>query len=193
MKINIFVLSVLLLGLGWPASSFAAEKSFADHCTKAFQKSGKCPEATCMMGCPQGQECSRPVCAPQKCPQISAADCPTEFCAIMTDCSDQKICHYKMVGEPPKCGNLAYAGQDVDCCPGFVRRCGVEFLDGSCEMVGKNSIYNIPICIPCGDGICGQFESRCNCPEDCRTIPPPKELLKKLKERKLPNNVILMP
>ena len=73
-----------------------------------------------------------------------------------------------MYGERAKCGDLAYAGQDVDCCPGLVRRCGVEFFDGSCDMEGKNSIYSLPICVPCGDGVCGNFENRCNCPEDCK-------------------------
>lgn len=76
-----------------------------------------------------------------------------------------------MAGEKADCGDVAYAGQDVACCEGLVRRCGIEFLDGTCDMEGQDSVYNLPICIPCGDGLCGQFENRCNCPEDCGTPP----------------------
>jgi hypothetical protein len=35
-------------------------------------------------------------------------------------------------------------------------------------MQGKNTAYHLPICIPCGDGVCTNFENHCNCPEDCK-------------------------
>ena len=127
-----------------------------------------CPKEICELKCPQVSPNCTQICLPKECTKIKAENCPLEYCAVMTDCSNEKICHYQMMGEKPQCGDLAYAGQDVECCDGFAKRCGVAFLDGTCDMEGKNSIYNIPICVPCGDGICGQFEDRCNCPEDCR-------------------------
>jgi len=100
------------------------------------------------------------------CDQITADQCPEERCAVMKNCRGEDICYFKMI-DPPACGDLSYAGQDVPCCPGLVRRCGVAFLDMTCDMFGDDSPYHLPICIPCGDGICGNFENVCNCPEDC--------------------------
>lgn len=100
------------------------------------------------------------------CDQIDAKDCPLNRCALMVNCRGQEICHFQMF-DPPECGDLSYAGQDVPCCEGLVRRCGMAFLDDTCDMYGDNSEYNLPICIPCGDGICTNFENICNCPEDC--------------------------
>lgn len=148
------------------------QEEFKKHCSDTYVQSGQCPEGLCQVEClkgTKGADCPR-VCTPKKCPQIDAQKCPKEYCAIMTDCSNEKICHYQMYGERPKCGGLAYAGQDVACCKGLVRRCGVEFFDATCDMESKNSIYNLPICVPCGDGVCGNFENRCNCPEDCKNF-----------------------
>jgi hypothetical protein len=85
------------------------------------------------------------------CHRISVEECPIDRCAVMTNCRGQQICYFKMI-DPPVCGNLSYAGQDVPCCPGMVRRCGMAFLDMSCDLHGDNSEYHLPICIPCGDG-----------------------------------------
>jgi len=153
----------------------AQKAPFADFCAGSFKESGICPPKICrlqsaagdMTDVPQGEK----KCMPVPCPDIPAADCPEEFCAVMVDCSDQKICHYQMSGDKTECGDVAYAGQDVDCCPGLVRRCGYEFIDGTCDMQGQGSVYNLPICIPCGNGICDNFEDRCNCPEDCGKAP----------------------
>lgn len=180
-KILFLLLGVLLL----LANGVLAAETFADHCRSAFQKDGTCPGDVCALSsCPAGekdQSCV-PQCLPKKCTDIVADKCPTQYCAVMTDCSKQKICQFQMPGENAKCGNLAYAGQDVECCPGLVRRCGINFLDGSCDMEGKNSIYNLPICIPCGDGICGSFENHCNCPEDCpKKQGPSEEDVKRIK------------
>ena len=150
------------------ATAFAINQKMLDHCVEEYEKNHVCPPGVCQLRCVGSDEdCSVKLCAPLECPQIPVQYCPEEFCAVMESCSKEKICHYKMSGEPAECGDLAYAGQDVACCKGLVKRCGIEFLDGTCDMEGKNSIFNIPICIPCGDGICGQFETRCNCPEDC--------------------------
>lgn len=172
-----YILSILFffaVVAGAPASVQEASsepESFLDYCLKSFLKNDDCPDHICEMKCPPSQakdpKCVKD-CLPKDCKAIQAKDCPLEHCAVMTDCSDNKICHYQMAGEKPACGDLSYGGQEVECCPGLVKRCGLQFLEGHCDMEGKNSIYNIPICIPCGDGICGQFEDRCNCPEDCR-------------------------
>ena len=173
------VLLAFAVGEGSRQSAAAAEKSFVGYCLESYLATDVCPEKVCEIKCATGQDaenCTKG-CLPKECPRISAADCPLDYCAVMTDCSDEKICQYQMQGEKPQCGDLAYAGQDVECCDGFVKRCGVEFLDGRCDLEGKNSVYNLPICIPCGDGVCGQFEDRCNCPEDCqRKFKEPAEL-----------------
>lgn len=153
-------------------SAFAADPDtdFLAFCAEKYLKAGECPAAICHIQClegTKGEDCLQ-VCLPKKCPDIAVKECPKEFCAVMTNCSDEKICHYQMKGEPARCGDLAYAGQDVSCCEGMTRRCGVEFFDGTCDMEGRNSMYSLPICIPCGDGVCGNFENRCNCPEDCK-------------------------
>ena len=171
-------------GVGGTAGAANHAKPLKDYCLEIFLEKGVCPEKVCEFRCSQESPGCAKFCLPKGCTQIKFKDCPLEYCQVMTDCSDQKICHYKMEGETPSCGDLAYAGQDVECCDGLTKRCGVEFIDGRCDMEGKNSIYNLPICIPCGDGICGQFEDRCNCPEDCRgnltspSIKYPKSVVK---------------
>jgi len=165
------VIFFLVFGLLFLASSgLAADRDFEKECRETYIKSGDCPKEMCRLKCWNGKEqkgCQQ-ICLPTPCPEIPAEECPKEYCTVMTDCAERKICHFPMRGEKAKCGDQAYSGQDVPCCEGFVKRCGVEFFDGSCDMEGRNSVYNLPICIPCGDGICGNFENRCNCPEDCR-------------------------
>lgn len=146
------------------------DENFRKFCEESFSTQGQCPADICRLDCLGGkkEEACPQVCSPRPCPAIAAEACPKKYCTLMTDCSKEKICHYQMFGERAPCGDLAYAGQDVACCEGLVRRCGVEFFDGSCDMEGENSVYALPICIPCGDSICGNFENRCNCPEDCK-------------------------
>ena len=183
---KVFILIFVFLSGIFVCSPASAQEFFLDYCLNSFLREDICPPKICEMKCSADQAANPDCfigCLPRECPKIKAEDCPADYCAIMTDCSKKKICHYKMAGEQPACGNLAYAGQDVDCCKGFQRRCGVEFLEGYCDMEGKNSIYNIPICIPCGDGICAQFEDRCNCPEDCLRETPKKVDRKTLKNK----------
>ncbi len=139
------------------------------YCSTIYTEKGECPENICKLSCAGNEDKKdcQPACLPEDCTVITADQCPSQYCVVMDDCAGEKICHYPMGGEPAECGDLAYAGQNVECCEGLVRRCGIEFLEGICEMEGKRSVYNLPICIPCGDGICGQFENRCSCPEDC--------------------------
>ena len=163
-----FQASFIILTIVCIAPQAASDENFLDHCLDSYLQKKICPDKICELRCLHDTPDCVQMCLPKACPKIKAQDCPPQYCQVMTDCSDEKICHYKMTGGQPECGNLAYAGQDVDCCDGLVKRCGVAFFDGRCDMEGKNSVYNLPICIPCGDGICGQFEDRCNCPEDCQ-------------------------
>ena len=151
-----------------PRTHAAGKKTFQQLCEDQYKETGECPESTCWeKTVAVSEEEEQILCLPLACPDIAADACPLDYCAVMVNCSNERICQYQMQGEKAQCGDLAYAGQDVECCPGLIRRCGVEFLDGTCDMEGQGSIYSLPICIPCGDGFCNNFENRCNCPEDC--------------------------
>ena len=148
-----------------PVFVFAQETAI-EYCQRTFQETKKCPANVCAAQACEGEGCTEDLCLPKPCSTFSAEECTNEFCELLTDCAGGQVCgdkHY----DPPQCGKLAYDGQGVSCCDGFVRRCGIEFFDHSCDMLGENSVYSLPICIPCGDGVCANFENRCNCPEDC--------------------------
>ncbi|HBR15142.1 MAG TPA: hypothetical protein DD723_06330 [Candidatus Omnitrophica bacterium] len=142
----------------------------AAYCKKSYEEEGTCPERICSLACASGIQKPGCVlsCELKPCVEISVEDCPLDSCIILTGCRNAaKVCYYPSNSEIPVCGDLAYFGDDRECCKGLVKRCGIEFLDGRCEMSGEKSIYSVPICIPCGNGICNQFENKCNCPEDC--------------------------
>lgn len=138
-------------------------------CAAYYEKNGTCPNDVCVFDCLQGVifEGCKKWCEPKPCFEIEAENCPEDFCQVVTGCEGKDVCFPLNDYVPPKCGGLAYSGADVECCPGLVKRCGIEFFDGSCDMVGKYSMDSIPMCIPCGNGVCNQFENACNCPEDC--------------------------
>ena len=167
----------------------AAGKSLRDFCMGSFSQTTVCPLNLCQLGCanlPGFEGKCLTTCIPKPCHQIDAKECPLEECQLVKGCEveytqdacakkDQdvkcervkEVCFAK-VDEPIACGPLGYEGQNVECCEGLIKRCGVAFFDGSCDLVGKSSVYAVPICIPCGNGICNQFENHCNCPEDCK-------------------------
>jgi hypothetical protein len=134
---------------------------------------GACPDDLCVFGCcPGGSNNPGAGCAgccqPKPCSAIPAAQCPNDACQIMIDCAGNRACTYQFSASPPACGSLSYYGQDVDCCPGLVKRCGQAQADGSCDPAagGYNSF---PWCLPCGDGVCDStYENPCSCPEDCK-------------------------
>ena len=152
-----------------------AEAINPQTCQEFYDSLGECPELRCFLGCVGGimyPGCEAG-CQPKPCLQISAEECPLYRCQLLVSCENKgdpeeeiKVCFDLLANEPAECGGLAYAGQ-LECCEGMEKRCGVEFFDGSCDMVGANSVYAVPICLPCGNGTCNQFENRCNCPEDC--------------------------
>jgi len=147
------------------AGRIALAENFSEYCQTAMRQQGHCPQDVCVLSEPDAGG-AQAICRPRPCDEIPAMACPLQFCAKMINCRGEDICHFQMF-DPPQCGNISYAGQDVPCCEGLVRRCGIEFLDDTCDMYGDNSEYDLPICIPCGDGICTNFENICNCPEDC--------------------------
>lgn len=143
-------------------------QSLVKYCPDIFKDTGTCPLDVCVMGCVGGiqyEQCPKS-CQPRPCVEIDVAHCPTEDCDIVMGCNDEEVCYYKWRYEPPECGDLAYTG-NADCCPGLTKRCGVAYFDNTCDMQGEHSVYSVPICVPCGNGICNQFEDVCNCPEDC--------------------------
>lgn len=157
----------LVLFMSCLAFSVWAQTEVPIDCRQMYEKTGSCPPDTCLMtcrdrllfdGCPLS-------CEPRPCVEIPLEKCPVDRCEVLDGCDKKKVCYYK-ISDPPKCGDLAYAGRK-ECCKGFVKRCGFEFFDGSCDMIGDNSMYSVPICMACGNGICNQYEDKCNCPEDC--------------------------
>lgn len=146
-----------------------AQESTAQFCEGVYSKTNECPQSVCRLECVGGlslDDCEK-VCYPKECAEIDAENCPLDSCQILKGCSGEDVCYHKLINEPFGCGNISYAGQKVECCYGLVKRCGERFIDGTCDMIGAHTLYSVPICIPCGNGICNQFEDSCNCPEDC--------------------------
>lgn len=159
-----------------------------EYCNMFFAKHRKCPNDLCNIGCLGGllyENC--PVtCSPKPCHELPVGQCPSESCQIVEDCDGEPVCYEQMNPDSPACGGMAYAGQDVPCCEGFVKRCGVEFFDGTCDMKPEKSVHSIPMCLPCGNGICNQFENACNCPEDCakdKIFSPPASVVPEVPAR----------
>lgn len=143
--------------------------SLTEYCPQTFQETGLCPEDVCTLDCVYAgsSEVCRMQCQPKSCFNIEAEHCPLLDCRLLMGCEEKDVCFPKAeMVEPEGCGDLGYFGP-VECCEGYAKRCGVEFLDGSCDMVGAHSEFSVPICLPCGNGICNQFENSCSCPEDC--------------------------
>ena len=167
-QIKIFV-SIFWFFLSAAGFGQTEEQQVLD-CEKVFKESGFCPENFCnreVKCVPETEQISCTIaCNPKECVTIKAKDCPLKRCIVLSGCTGEDVCYPPLEENGLECGELAYIGEK-ECCEGLVKRCGVEFLDESCDMVGEYSIYNAPFCIPCGNGICNQFENRCNCPEDC--------------------------
>ncbi|HNV24082.1 MAG TPA: hypothetical protein PKH98_04255, partial [Candidatus Omnitrophota bacterium] len=145
-----------------------SDQDFKNYCKNYYAEHQECPEDICLLACRSGhyRDCFFE-CIPKECYMIDVEHCPLVYCQILKGCEKQNVCYQKIDEKQFDCGGLAYAGQDLKCCPGLVKRCGIEFFDGSCDIEGKFSSQSVPICLPCGDGVCHQFENRCNCPEDC--------------------------
>ena len=150
------------------------KKSLKRYCFEQFYETEVCPDAVCHLACIEKtkDETCQWGCYAKECLKIASEHCPTDTCEVLMGCSQQEVCYPKDPRGPASCGDLAYAGQDVACCEGLVKKCGVEFFDGTCDMIGQYTEHSVPLCLPCGNGICNQFENRCNCPEDCTPVVP---------------------
>lgn len=139
-------------------------------CAETYLNDATCPKDYCRLFCLEGESAEKCTlsCEPRTCVELTVDHCPTDTCQVLDGCGENtKHCYPKLVEEPSGCGGLSYTG-NLACCPGFIKRCGVEFFDGSCDMKAEFTIDGVPQCLPCGNGICNQFENRCNCPEDCK-------------------------
>ena len=149
------------------------EYVLAKYCRTTFEQTGKCPEDKCETGCGLGGQFNEggcPIgCNPKPCIAFTSETCPLESCQIITNCKGEEICYYKLLGQPPECGGISYYGQDVACCDGLVKRCGLVLADGSCDNT-QGGYNNLPHCLPCGNSVCDQFENICSCPEDCKHL-----------------------
>ena len=88
-------------------------------------------------------------------------------CNCPQDCKNFKC---KVPGEIP---NYTAPGDDMStqCCKGLKHRIQKNQFDENCvnlfEKYGGGGY--VGICLACGDGVCdSKYESKCNCPEDCK-------------------------
>jgi hypothetical protein len=166
------VLSVILIS-GCVSDSHTNGEEFngSKHCFSEYESTGECPDDLCEMQCvgngPWSPSGCPKTCGLKACSKIDLELCPTNDCEIYTTCHGDEICWNDLNEWPtPECGGFSYNDQDVECCEGLIRKCGSPMPDGRCNTTHPyGEIF--ARCIPCGDGICGDFENKCNCPEDC--------------------------
>lgn len=53
-----------------------------------------------------------------------------------------------------------------ECCPGLKEIIYKNYFDENCKRTMLVGAPNF-ICSACGNGMCEEWESKCNCPEDC--------------------------
>ncbi len=146
-----------------------AEDNLQDHCAKVLKETGQCPEDVCQVDCLLGiRYDSCPLsCLPKLCFEISAGQCPQDYCQVVKGCSGEDVCYQKDSPQQEDfCGEKGYGGP-LGCCTGLKKVCGVKTFDGTCDQSADSSAFSVPMCLPCGDGICGHMENSCNCPKDC--------------------------
>lgn len=143
---------------------------FEDSATwEATCNASDCSSPCCTLGCgPGGPSGGCPaLCSAAGCSALSAEQCPSGPCQIMTDCAGRDRCFHLFSGEAPTCGDVSSYRQDVPCCAGLEKRCGAVLSDGTCDLEGGGYL-GFSQCLACGDGACDPtFENACSCPEDC--------------------------
>ena len=167
MTLKVFILYIVFITFTKPVFAGRSETLQA-FCSSSFALTTECPMDWCHLTCQPTQDksgCSW-LCLAKPCTEISANKCPLDYCQVLPGCGGKNVCYPKFINEPTTCGDVAYGGK-LECCEGYVKRCGIEFFDHKCDMVGAYTEFSIPICLPCGNGLCNQFENQCNCPEDC--------------------------
>lgn len=115
-------------------------------------------------------------CDRNSCAYIPVEDCPAERCQVIPDCTGEPRC-WRLPEPSLPCASPG-ASRDQGCCVGLTERCGSPKSDSiffypeaeanEChERRGAFLDFDIPLCLPCGDGTCEDNENHCNCPEDC--------------------------
>ena len=163
-----FVLLILFF-VSYSAIASSPKENLDAYCTSEYFYKKECPQRYCNMQCIGGvnyPDC-HPECVPKPCLEYTRGDCPKDQCELLRACNGQDVCYDKIDDQELTCGRFAYPGQKAPCCDGLVKRCGIEFYDGTCDMSAEGTALCVPVCLPCGDGKCGNLENRCNCPEDC--------------------------
>lgn len=56
----------------------------------------------------------------------------------------------------------------TECCEGLEAISSPDYFDEDCNFKPKIGVSGGAICSNCGNGICENWENRCNCPEDCK-------------------------
>ena len=87
-------------------------------------------------------------------------------CEVAVYCDGTRFCRsQESYPSQETCAAEGILGASVACCPGLVARCGVPSGSGTCDRQEGSDAE--PVCLRCGDGVCGPLEQACNCPEDC--------------------------
>ncbi|AGC49046.1 hypothetical protein MYSTI_07774 [Myxococcus stipitatus DSM 14675] len=114
---------------------------------------------------------ARPKNAAVWCEGLSVERCGShrEDCEVGAYCDGVRFCRSRPeFPSAEACAAEGILGANVACCSGLVARCGVPAGGrGACNP--QKGDESEPVCIRCGDGVCGPFEQACNCPEDCAT------------------------
>ena len=146
-------------------------QTLRDYCQQTYTTTTRCPVDACRLTCishDYDQNACTAQCLPRPCFEIRIESCPLDECQVVKGCDGKYVCFPRIIVPAEGCGGLGYNGGEVDCCPGLTKHCGIEYFNGECDQTPRNSVYAAPVCLPCGDKICGQFENKCNCPEDCK-------------------------
>lgn len=105
---------------------------------------------------------------------------------VYTGCKDSLDCPAQMKCEEEKCveigcGKEGETGPSAginpewldhlssECCPGLKEITYKNYFDENCKdtmLAGAPSF----VCSACGNGVCEEWESKCNCPEDCTDL-----------------------
>ncbi|AGC49044.1 hypothetical protein MYSTI_07772 [Myxococcus stipitatus DSM 14675] len=111
----------------------------------------------------------RPDAADVWCEGLSVERCGEypQDCEAAVYCDGVRFCRAqeRSRGQESCAGEGLHVGGRA-CCPGLVSRCGARLKDETCDSGEETSE---PVCLRCGDGVCGVYEQACNCPEDCAT------------------------
>ena len=105
-------------------------------------------------------QCSDPECDPEN--PCEEGECKSGICIL-----PEEECI--IAGEEEKSPYLGEddPNKDIDCCSGLIAVEPIEFYDEECNEAGLSEFAYV--CTDCGNDVCEEWESKCNCEEDCLT------------------------